>query len=110
MQYRPLNVNQEVSKTNHSGSVSDSLDRLAAVSECMASVKKLDIIIGYNNVLKLDTALTDNTLTKLDIGKGAVIPPHLAPGRLIRSSVDNIDINDGTLRNIHAKHYATSQR
>ena len=37
-QYCPPNANQEVSDTNHFGSVSDSLGRLAAVSECMASV------------------------------------------------------------------------
>ena len=40
MQYRPPNV-YEFSK--HVGSVSDSLGRLSAASECMASVKKLDI-------------------------------------------------------------------
>ena len=37
MQYRPPNANQEVSIANHFGSVSDSLGRLAAASECMAS-------------------------------------------------------------------------
>ena len=37
MQYRPPNAVQEVSDTNHFGSVSDSLRRLAATSECMAS-------------------------------------------------------------------------
>ena len=31
-------------------------------------------IIGYNDVLKLDTALAENTLTKMDLGNGAVIP------------------------------------
>ena len=35
MQYRPPNTNQEVSY--HFNSVCDSLGRLAAVSECMAS-------------------------------------------------------------------------
>ena len=42
MQYRPSNVN-EFSNKKHVGSVSDSLGRLSAASECMASVKKLDI-------------------------------------------------------------------
>ena len=37
MQYRPPNVYQEVSNTNYFGSVSDSLGRLAALSQCMAS-------------------------------------------------------------------------
>ena len=38
MQYRPPNVNHEFSNTKHFGSVSDSLDRFSAASECMASV------------------------------------------------------------------------
>ena len=37
MQYRPPNAHQEISNTNHVGSVSDSLGRLASASECMAS-------------------------------------------------------------------------
>ena len=37
MQYRPPNANQEVSNTNHSGSVSDRLGRLAASSQYMSS-------------------------------------------------------------------------
>ena len=43
MQYRPPNVNREFSKTNHFGSVSDSLGRFSAASEYMAGVKKPDI-------------------------------------------------------------------
>ena len=39
---------EEVLNTNHFGSVSDSLGRLAAVSECMASVCCLTIIMLYN--------------------------------------------------------------
>ena len=39
MQYRSPNVNQEFSNTNHFGSISDSLARLSASSEYMASVK-----------------------------------------------------------------------
>ena len=52
-------------------------------------------------------------MSKQDLGNGAVIPPHLAPGRLIHSSADNIDINDGTLdgkHTLHVKQYATLQR
>ena len=37
MQFRPPNANQEVSKTNHFGVVSDSLGRLAAASEYSGS-------------------------------------------------------------------------
>ena len=46
MQYRRPNATQEVSNTNHFGSVSDSLGRLAAASECMTSIEKLDILLG----------------------------------------------------------------
>ena len=48
----------------------------------------------YNDVLKLDNAFAEDTLTKIDIGNRAVIPPHSAPERLIHSSADKIDIND----------------
>ena len=45
---RRIRPPEEVSNTNHFGSVSDSLCRLAAVSECMASVCCLTIIMLYN--------------------------------------------------------------
>ena len=48
MQSRPPNANQEVSNTIHPGSVSDSLGRLAAASECMASLTKLNFSIGLH--------------------------------------------------------------
>ena len=37
MQYRPPNAYQQVSNTNHFGSVSYILDRLVAAKQCMAS-------------------------------------------------------------------------
>ena len=51
----------------------------------------------------------------MDLGTRAVIPPHLAPGRLIYFSADYIDINDGTLdgkqcHTLHATQYTTWQR
>ena len=46
MQYRPPNVNHEFSIKNHFGSISDSLGRLSASSECTASVKTLDVSLG----------------------------------------------------------------
>ena len=39
---RPPNAYQEVSNTNHFGFVSDSLGRLATVSECRASKSNMD--------------------------------------------------------------------
>ena len=45
------------------------------------------------------------TLTKMDIGNRAVIPPHSAPERLIHSSADKIDINDGTLDGKHSIYF-----
>ena len=115
MQYRPPNVN-EFSK--HVGSVSDSLGRLSAASECMAIVKKLDNVQLFNNsqldndVLKFDTAFAENTLTKMDLGNRAVIPPHSAPERLIHFPAYKIDINDCTLdgkHTLHATLYTTWQ-
>ena len=46
MQCRPPNEYHEVSNTNHFGSVSDSLGRLAGASECMASIIQLKIILS----------------------------------------------------------------
>ena len=66
----------------------------------------------YNDVLKLDTAFADNTLTKMDLGNRAVIPPRSAPERLIHSSADKMDINDCTLdgkHTLHATLYTTWQ-
>ena len=42
MQYHPPNANQEVSNTRHFGCVSDSLGRLMAMSQCMASILNID--------------------------------------------------------------------
>ena len=56
----------------------------------------------YNDVLQLDTAFAENTLTKMDLGN--MIPPHLTPERLIHSSADTIDINDCTLDGKHTLH------
>ena len=39
-QYRPQNASYEVSNTNNFGSVSNSLERLAAASGCMSSITK----------------------------------------------------------------------
>ena len=60
----------------------------------------------HNDValLKLDTAFAENTLMEIDLGNRAVIPPHLAPGRVIYFSADNIDINYGTLDWKHTLH------
>ena len=49
----------------------------------------------------------------MDLGNRAVNPTHLAPGRLVHFSADNIDINDGTLDGKHTLHgtpHTTSQR
>ena len=53
MQYRPPTANLEIANTNDFGSVSVSLGRLAAASECTASVKKLDISLGTKLYLDL---------------------------------------------------------
>ena len=88
MQYRPPNVNQEFSNKNHFGSISDSLGRLSASSECMASVKTLDASLGIMMYLNwVSTAMAENTVTTMDIGNRVVIPPQLAPGLLIHFSV-----------------------
>ena len=44
--FTPYNANQEVSNTIHVGSVSDILDRLAAASECMASILRTRLVVG----------------------------------------------------------------
>ena len=60
MQYRPLNANQEVSNPNHFGSISDILSRLAAASECMASMINNDIAKGRAMILPKAVLLLTN--------------------------------------------------
>ena len=57
----------------------------------------LDIIISYNDILRIDTALSEHTLKSMDPETGAVIPPNLCKGRFVHFTADNIDINDSTL-------------
>ena len=50
---RPPNAQWEVSNTNNFGSVSDSLGRLAAASECMAMIMKLVVTQSTNLLIVL---------------------------------------------------------
>ena len=70
-------------------------------------------IISYNQVLKYDTAMAENTLKALDPQTGAVVPSNLVSGRFVYFSGDNIDINDSTLdgkNTFHATQIAAWQR
>ena len=52
--------------------------------------------LSYDNLLKLDTTLANDTLTSLDEKTGAVIPKNIVPGSFIHYSADNIDIDTNT--------------
>ena len=67
MQCRPLNAYQEVSNTNHFGSVSDSLGRLSAASECTASdIENINI-----NILFCSQA-DEEMITQREENEGAI--------------------------------------
>ena len=69
-------------------------------------------ILSYHDILKLDTALTENTLQTMSTD-GSVLPPNLVKDRFVHFSADNIDINDRTLdgkNTFHATQVAAWQR
>ena len=49
MQYRPPNAYQEVSNTNHFGSISDSPGRFVAASQCIATKYYTKTIFSLNS-------------------------------------------------------------
>ena len=53
-------------------------------------------VMSYRNVIRLDTALAERTLSTMD-DNGAVVPPNLVEGRFVHFSTDNVDINEATL-------------
>ena len=69
-------------------------------------------IMSYHDILKLDTALAENTLQTMSTD-GSVLPPNLVEDRFVHFSSDNIDINDRTLdgkNTFHATQVAAWQR
>ena len=69
-------------------------------------------ITSYHDILKLDTALAENTLQTMSTD-GSALPPNLMKDRFVHFSADNIDINDRTLdgkNTFHATQVAAWQR
>ena len=70
-------------------------------------------VISYHQILKIDTGMAETTLQSMDLETGAILPQNLVAGRFVHFSVDNIDINDGTLdgkNTFHATQMAAWQR
>ena len=69
--------------------------------------------ICYNDVLRVDTSLAEESLGSMNYENDAVIPPNLVHGEFVHFSADSIDINDATLdgKNIfHGTQMAAWQR
>lgn len=69
-------------------------------------------ILSYEQILKLDTALAENTLESINKDNDAV-PPNLTFGRFTHFTADNIDVNDSTLdgkNTFHATQVAAWER
>ena len=69
-------------------------------------------VMSYRDVIRLDTALAEKTLTTMD-DNGSVVPPNLVEGRFVHFSTDNVDINEATLDGkgtFHATQVAAWQR
>lgn len=69
-------------------------------------------VMSYRNVIRLDTALVERTLSTMD-DNGAVVPSNLVEGRFVHFSTDNVDINEATLDGkgtLHATQVAAWQR
>ena len=54
-------------------------------------------IVGYEDILRVDTSLAQESLTTMDPGTGFFTPPNLVVGQFTHYTADNLDINDGTL-------------
>ena len=69
--------------------------------------------VSYENLLKLDKTLAEDTLKSMDDETGAIIPPNLVSGKFVHFSADNIDIHDESLTGkqmFHATQLAAYQR
>ena len=69
--------------------------------------------LPYTDLLYVDTALAEHSLSKMDTETGNLLPVNLTPNRFTHFTVDNIDINDSTLDckdTFHATQIAAWQR
>ena len=70
-------------------------------------------ILSYKQILKIDTALTQETPASMKNDNGAVVPPNLNAAIFTHFTADNIDINDSSLdgkNTFHAIQVAAWQR
>ena len=69
--------------------------------------------LNYEQVVRVDTALAENTLESIDYETGAVIPPNFVEDKFVHFIADNIDNLDETLdgkNTFHATHVAAWER
>ena len=70
-------------------------------------------ILSYKQILKIDTALAQETLASMNNESGAVVPPNLNSSIFTHFTADNIDINDSSVdgkNTFHATQVAAWQR
>ena len=70
-------------------------------------------ILSYKQILKIDTALAQETLASMNNERGAVVPPNLNSSIFTHFTADNIDINDSSVdgkNTFHATQVAAWQR
>jgi uncharacterized protein YdcH (DUF465 family) len=70
-------------------------------------------IVGYRNILQIDTALAEATLKSLNPHNGAIVPENLQPNIFVHFSTDNTDIMDASLdgkNTFHATQVTAWQR
>ena len=69
--------------------------------------------LPYTDLLRVDTALAEHSLSTMDKETGNILPVNLTPTRFTHFTADNIDINDSTLDGkdtFHATQVAAWQR
>ena len=69
--------------------------------------------LSYEQVLRVDTALAENTLKSIDYETGAVIPINFVEDKFVHFTADNIDLLDETLdgkNTFHATQVAAWQQ
>lgn len=92
--------------------LASTLHQATRSKELVDMFHKAGHVISYRDVISLDTALAEKTLTTVD-HNGAVVPTNLVKARFVHFSTDNVDINETTLDGkgtFHATQVAAWQR
>lgn len=90
-----------------------SLHQITRSKHLVTLFNKAGHCLPYQDILKIDTALAEYSLSSIEEKTGNFLPHNLTPKRFTHFTADNIDINDNTLdgkNTFHATQVAAWQR